>query len=84
MGEVELQAFTLGNPGFRSAFLAIAYVAFVRPDGLPPIWKYADKLWAAYRRGLHSSDVTLIPDHERHWKSPINEVRRLFGVAPAR
>jgi ubiquinone biosynthesis protein COQ4 len=83
MGEVELQAFILGNLRFRSSLLAIVYVAVVRPDGLPHIWKYADKLWAAYRRGRHSADVTLAPDYERYWASSINEVRGLFGLAPA-
>jgi ubiquinone biosynthesis protein COQ4 len=81
MGEVELQAFILGNLGLRSPWLAMVYVALVRPDGLPPIWKYARKLLAAYRRGRQSDDVALGPRYERDWASPIEDVRHRYGLA---
>jgi ubiquinone biosynthesis protein COQ4 len=83
ISEMELQAFVLGNVGFRQAVMILGFAAVLRTDGLPPIWTYADKLKAAYRRGRLSKDVVLSPRYERYWASPIDEVRAQVGLASA-
>jgi ubiquinone biosynthesis protein COQ4 len=82
IGEVELQAFLLGNLGLRTPWLAMVYAALVRPYGLPPIWKYARRLLDAYRRGRQSDDVALRPQYEHDWASTMEDVRQRYGMAP--
>jgi ubiquinone biosynthesis protein COQ4 len=81
LSEMELQAFILGNIGFRQAVLILSFAAILRTDGLPPVWTYADKLRAAYRRGQRSKDVVLSPRYERYWSTPLAEVQASVGVA---
>jgi ubiquinone biosynthesis protein COQ4 len=57
VGEMEVQAFMLGNIGFRHSVFILVASALVRPAGLPPLWKYWDRLLAAYRRGKKSGDL---------------------------
>jgi ubiquinone biosynthesis protein COQ4 len=83
IGEMELQAFVLGNIGFRQAVMILGFAAVLRTDGLPPIWAYADKLKAAYRRGRASKEVVLSPRYERYWESPVDVVRTEVGLASA-
>jgi ubiquinone biosynthesis protein COQ4 len=83
ISELELQAFAAGNLGLRHPILILALTALFMPLGVPPVWKYFDKLRAAYRRGKRSQDVSLKPRYERYWSSNVDEVRRTVGVAPA-
>jgi ubiquinone biosynthesis protein COQ4 len=57
IGEMEVQAFMMGNIGFRHSVFILVASALVRPAGLPPIWKYWDRLVAAYRRGKRAGDM---------------------------
>ena len=82
VGEIELQAFNWGNLGFRASLLILFFAALLRPGGLPPIWTYADKLLAAYRRGRASGDVIVRPHYELYWGWNIDDVRRHFGLVP--
>jgi ubiquinone biosynthesis protein COQ4 len=51
LGEMELQAFALGNLSLRTSALILLFAATLQPHGLPPIWRYTDKLRAAFSRG---------------------------------
>lgn len=82
-GELQLQAFTLGNLGFRTVWMGVAYLVLIRPEGSPSIWSEMSKLMTAYRRGRQSKDAALEPRYELHWHLPIEEVRRRFGIVDA-
>jgi ubiquinone biosynthesis protein COQ4 len=57
---MEVQAFVMGNVGFRHNWFILIVSALVRPAGMPPIWKYWDRLHAAYQRGKRSRDLLTI------------------------
>jgi ubiquinone biosynthesis protein COQ4 len=83
ISELELQAFVAGNLGLRHPVLILALTAVFMPLGMPPVWRYFDKLRAAYRRGQQSQDVALKPRYEYYWSMTVDEVRRIVGVAPS-
>ncbi len=80
VGELELQAFVLGNIGLKQPLLIIPMVATLRPRGLAPIWTYAHKLVAAYRRGRASREIAVQPRYEHCWSWRIEDVRRAVGI----
>ncbi|OJH41714.1 Coq4 family protein [Cystobacter ferrugineus] len=82
VGEMELQAFVAGNLGLRTSILILLFAAVLQPHGLPPFWKYAGKLRAAYRRGQRSEKLIRIR-YERFWAAPVDAVRRQLGLLPA-
>lgn len=57
VGEMEVQAFVLGNLGFRHALFIMTFTALLRPLGSPPIWTYWHRLRAAYRRGKQTQNL---------------------------
>lgn len=81
LGEMELQAFMRGNLGLRQATLILTFAALLRPHGLPPIWKYTDKLKAAEARGKASANL-LLPRYERWWGEPVEAVRARLQIPP--
>lgn len=81
LGEMEVQAFALGNLGLRTSVLILGFAAVLTPHGLPPIWKYADKLRVAYRRGQQSENLLRFR-YERHLATPVEEVRRRMRIPP--
>ncbi|WPB79168.1 Coq4 family protein [Archangium violaceum] len=81
LGEMELQAFVAGNLGLRTSVLILLFAALLRPHGLPPIWKYARKLRAAYRRGRQSEKLVRIR-YERFWESTVETVRQQLRIPP--
>ena len=81
VSELELQAFVFANAGLRQCLMIIAFAALLRPDGLPPVWKYADKLRAAYRRGRQCKDI-VGPLYENYWGATVEEVRQQLELAP--
>ena len=81
VSELELQAFALGNLGLRQCIMIILFAAVTRADGLPPVRKYTDKLWAAYRRGRKCKDI-LGPHYERYWESTVEDVRQQLHLPP--
>ncbi|MET0384936.1 MAG: Coq4 family protein [Polyangiales bacterium] len=81
LGEMELQAFLVGNLGLRTSILILTFAALLRPHGLPPIWKYTDKLKRAYRRGRESEKVVR-HHYERFWEITLEDARRLLGIPP--
>lgn len=82
LGEMEVQAFVIGNLGLRSAGVILAFAAVLMPHGLPPIWKYADRLRDAHRRGKQAKRVVTLR-YESHWESRIEDVQRLLDIPPA-
>jgi ubiquinone biosynthesis protein COQ4 len=57
VGEMELQAFALGNLGFRHCLFILTLTALLRPLGIAPVWTYWKRLSAAYRRGQRSESL---------------------------
>lgn len=84
MGEMELQAFALGNLGIHTAKLILLFSTFGQLKGrqagvdLP---EYMRRLWTAYRRG-RASPCFLDFWFERHWESPVSTLRARL-CAPA-
>jgi ubiquinone biosynthesis protein COQ4 len=83
VGELELQAFMFANAGLRQCLMIIAFAALLRPDGLPPVWRYADKLHTAYRLGRQCKDL-VGPLYEDFWAASVEEVRQQLELAPQR
>jgi len=82
-GEMELQAFVLGNLGVRQAILILAYSipGAVRRGGLRGLPAYLGKLRAAFRRGRHSRELLSV-GYEELWDQPVSRLTDLL-VAPA-
>jgi ubiquinone biosynthesis protein COQ4 len=81
LGEMELQAFAAGNLGLRTSVMILVFAAILMPHGLPPVWKYAGKLWAAYRRGRASKNI-LRPYYERYFSWSLDDARSAIELAP--
>jgi len=81
LGEMEVQAFVIGNLGLRSGWLILGFAAVLMPHGLPPIWKYSDRLRVAHRRGKQSKSILTLR-YERFWESPVADVQRQLGIPP--
>lgn len=79
LGEMEVQAFALGNLGFRTSLLILTFAAVLRPHGLPPIWKYAKRLRAAYRRGQQSANLFSVR-YERFFEAPTESLRAALRI----
>ena len=84
MGEMELQAFVMGNLGIRSGWV-ITVLAYL-PVGA---WKYRFHplryirlLRAAYKRGAQARPFLEFP-FEDHWETPVSDVRALMLTARA-
>ncbi|EPX63304.1 hypothetical protein D187_005710 [Cystobacter fuscus DSM 2262] len=76
IGEIELQAYALGNLGIRTAMLIVLYGTFQqikdRQSGVVHS-EYMKRIWAAYRRG-RASPLFLDFWFEHHWESPVSKV----------
>jgi ubiquinone biosynthesis protein COQ4 len=71
-GEMELQAFVLGNLGLPSAALVLVFSTAlrVRRDGVRGIGAYLGCLRAAYGRGRRSRELLSVA-YERLWEQPV-------------
>ncbi|ATB37921.1 hypothetical protein CYFUS_003346 [Cystobacter fuscus] len=76
IGEIELQAYALGNLGIRTAMLIVLFGSFQqikdRQSGVDHS-EYVKRIWAAYRRG-RASPLFLDFWFENHWESPVSKV----------
>lgn len=81
LGEMELQAFMLGNMGLRTSALILVFAALLRPHGLPPMWKYFDKLKLAYARGK-ASDLLVRLRYEDFWNATVETVQDRLRIPP--
>ena len=82
-GEMELQAFVLGNLGVRQAVMILAYSIprRIRQRGLDGMGAHLRRLYAAYRRGQRSRELLSVR-YEQLWAQPVAEVSELL-CAPA-
>ena len=82
-GEMELQAFVLGNLGVRQAALILAYSlpGRIKREGFKGLGAYLGRLRAAYRRGKRSRELLSVR-YERMWDKPVSELSELL-CAPA-
>ncbi|WP_052519373.1 Coq4 family protein [Archangium violaceum] len=83
LGEMELQAFTLGNLHLRTSLLILLQSgkASQQVPGFDAA-QYARKLWTAFRRGSQSRQLASFR-WEDHWATPLAMLREQL-VAPAR
>ncbi len=79
LGEMELQAFMLGNLGIRTALLILAYSVATWSLGGPP-GLFVRRIRAAYQRGVRSKQLLRLR-YEHHWQTPVEELRQLAGIA---
>ncbi|MFY0564045.1 Coq4 family protein [Archangium lansingense] len=84
VGEMELQAYALGNLGIRTAAFILLMSSFqlfnVVRSGIGGS-EYLRRLWAAYRRG-RASPQFLDVWFEHHWETPVATLRERL-CAPA-
>jgi ubiquinone biosynthesis protein COQ4 len=84
VGEMELQAYALGNLGIRTAVLILLFGTFellkVPRSGVGRA-EYVRRLWAAYHRG-RASQQFLDFWFEHHWETPVTTLRARL-CAPA-
>lgn len=75
LGEMELQAFVLGNLRFPSAAMILVFAMGIRLKacGLRQMGAYLRRLAGAYRRGARSRMMLGI-EFERHWATPVAEL----------
>lgn len=79
LGEMELQAFVLGNLGLSQTMmiLAVAVPLQVRSMGARAAARYAGRLWAAYRRGRRSREMLSV-SYEKLWEEPVSRLAELL------
>lgn len=82
-GEMELQAFVLGNLGLRQAvmILAVSIPRRIHQEGLKGFGAYLGRLHAAYRRGRRSRELLSVR-YEALWEQPVARLTDLL-CAPA-
>ncbi len=84
MGEMEVQAYALGNLGIRTAVLILLFGTFEHfkaPQAGVGRSEYLRRVWAAYRRG-RASQQFLGFKFEDHWETPVATLRSRL-CAPA-
>jgi ubiquinone biosynthesis protein COQ4 len=83
MGEMELQAFTLGNLHMRTSLIILLNTAKQVSKTVPGFdaAQYARRLWAAFRRGSQSRQLASFR-WEDNWATPLAMLREQL-VAPA-
>lgn len=80
IGEMELQAFMLGNLGVRSPLLIIAFATPLIAVRWPrQLWSYVPRLVRAFRRGRKTANV-LAQRWERWWREPLPAIRARLQV----
>lgn len=81
VGELELQAFYVGNLGLRHAALiaafSVPYVLFKRGLDFRAMREDFGRLRAAYRRGKQSHNLLTVPYAEL-WSTPVSELTERF------
>lgn len=75
LGEMELQAFVLGNTGVPSAALVLVFATAIRVKmhGTAELRAYFERLVAAYRRGKQSR-MLLTVEWEKYWDRSVSEL----------
>jgi ubiquinone biosynthesis protein COQ4 len=76
LGELEFQAFMVGNLHSRAAALVILFTMKRMMRRKPPgvdFSSYASRLWAAFRRGSRAREVISF-SFEQHWDQPVSSL----------
>jgi ubiquinone biosynthesis protein COQ4 len=83
LGEMELQAFILGNLHLPTAVLILIFSSRDMHKRVPGFdaAEYRRRLWAAFRRGGKSRHFASFP-WEAHWETPVSQLRQQL-CAPA-
>ncbi|MDC0674435.1 Coq4 family protein [Nannocystis radixulma] len=78
-GEMELQAFVLGNLGVRQAALILAFSLprRLQQKGFKGLRAYLGRLRSAYRRGRRSRELLSV-SYEKLWEQPVSEISALL------
>jgi ubiquinone biosynthesis protein COQ4 len=78
-GEMELQAFVLGNLGLRQAMLILAYSIprRIKREGFQDFGAYLGRLRAAYLRGRHSREMLSV-SYDTLWEQPVSALAELL------
>lgn len=81
-GEMELQAFVLGNLGLRQAMLILAYSIplQLKEGGIMSFRAYLKKLHAAYTRGRRSREMLSV-HYDKFWEQPVSVLTTLLCAA---
>lgn len=84
MGEMEVQAFSLGNLHLRTSLIILLNTAREVSQHIPDFDAavYVRRLWAAFRRGADSRQFASFR-WEDHWATPVALMREQL-IAPAR
>lgn len=86
VGEMEVQAYALGNLGIRTAVLILMFGTLEQlkaPKGGIKRAEYLRRLWAAYHRGRASAQF-LGFWFENHWETPVATLRAQLCSPPER
>ncbi|MDP1827465.1 MAG: Coq4 family protein [Archangium sp.] len=81
VGEMELQAFALGNMGFRVSVMILCFAALLRPHNLPPMWKYWGRLKSAYRRGKASENLFDVR-YDQYLEAKVEALQQALRIPP--
>ncbi|MCB9565900.1 MAG: hypothetical protein H6710_01515 [Myxococcales bacterium] len=83
VGEMELQAFVLGNLGLRQAafILLLATPRMLQSEGVRGFAPYVARVIAAYRRGRRSRELLSVR-YERFWEEPVAALAELLCAPP--
>lgn len=79
VGEMELQAFVLGNLGLRQSAFILAVAALLRPQGLPPVWRYWRRLRAAYARGKRANNLFSVR-YDEYFEQTTNTLKAALNI----
>ncbi len=76
-GEMELQAFVLGNLGLRAPVLIVLFGTALLLKEKGPRWmvSYLRRVKTAYQRGANSRSFMPFP-FEKHWATPVETLRQ--------
>lgn len=74
VGEMEVQAFAMGNLGFRHSLFILTFTALLRPLGIAPISTYWRRLIAAYRRGKRTQNLFTVR-YEQYFEEKVETLR---------
>lgn len=86
IGEIELQAFYIGNLGLRHAALIVALSfpwVLLKSGASPRAFRdLMRRLKAAHRRGKETQNILLLP-YEKLWSEPLAELAARICPSPA-
>lgn len=81
-GEMELQAFAMGNLGIRAPLLIVPMGSLMLLKDRPKGFRAGDffrRIWKAYRRGKQTPSLLRFP-YELHWSTPLETLRAQLSL----